>query len=225
MTQPDTESGDEVARVKAIQDNADRLGLTWGLRPATVTSADPVQARYDGDSEAIGMVSMVGVVAVGQRVYAIRVPPSGNYIAGVVADPLVCRLRVTAAPAIASGAQTTLTWDTPDEQTGAVFAAIPGQIIAIPETGIWSITYAATIQTSSGTRNFIAINPTSGITGAPTIYRSSFGPGEGLDHVAFAAPFLAADTFIATVFQNSGGPLTLTFASLFLTKLANWTPT
>ena len=225
MTQPDSETGDEVARIKAIQDNAERLGLTWGLRPATVTSnADPVMARYDGDGETIAMVSMIGVLNVGQRVYAIRVPPSGNYIVGAVAAPFVCRLRDVAVPAIASGAQTTLTWDTVDEMTGGIFATVPDTTITIPETGIWAVTYDTAIQTSSGTRNFIAINPTTAVTGQPTIYRSSWGPGEGLDHVAFVAPFMINDTFTATVFQNSGGPLNLTFASLFLTKLANWVP-
>lgn len=71
------------ATIQALKDNAERLGLVWQIRPATVVTADPVTAMYDGDSEAIAMTPMIGNVYVGQRVYVFIVPPSGNYIAGV----------------------------------------------------------------------------------------------------------------------------------------------
>lgn len=69
---------------KAIVNNAKRLGLTWTLTLATVTNASPVEAIVDGDSVPIGMVSMVGFLSLGQRVYVIQVPPSGNFIVGFV---------------------------------------------------------------------------------------------------------------------------------------------
>jgi len=71
---------------QAVVENAKRLGLTWTIRLATVVDAtiDAVTAIYDGDTVAIGMTSMIGSVFVGQRVYVIQVPPSGNFIVGFV---------------------------------------------------------------------------------------------------------------------------------------------
>lgn len=67
-----------------IQDRAKSLGLTWGLRLATVVSVftGQVIATYDGDTVAIPMVSMIGTLGPGERVYAMSVPPSGNFIVG-----------------------------------------------------------------------------------------------------------------------------------------------
>lgn len=81
-------SQDAQATVQAVVENAQRLGLTWALRPATVVSSSPITAVFDGDTEPINMTSMVGSVSIGQRVYVFVVPPSGNYIAGfVTTDP------------------------------------------------------------------------------------------------------------------------------------------
>ena len=71
------------ASTQALVENADRLGLKWDLRPATVVQAAPtITLVYDGDITAITAVSMIGPVANGDRVYVIFVPPSGNFIAG-----------------------------------------------------------------------------------------------------------------------------------------------
>jgi hypothetical protein len=70
---------------QAIVANAKRLGLTWTLRMATVREGeDPtnILAIYDGDTEPIGMTSMVGLIAPDSRVYVLQVPPGGNYIVG-----------------------------------------------------------------------------------------------------------------------------------------------
>lgn len=76
------------ATAQAIVKNADRLGLVWNLRNATViqtaTPPDAVPAIYDNDSAIIGMTSLVGPLFAGMRVWVIEVPPSGNYIVGVV---------------------------------------------------------------------------------------------------------------------------------------------
>lgn len=71
---------------QSVAENADRLGLIWQLRLATVetiTSDDIVQAVYDSDSNAIAMTSMIGQLAPEDRVWAITVPPAGNYICGL----------------------------------------------------------------------------------------------------------------------------------------------
>lgn len=71
---------------QAIQERAKSLGLTWGLRLATVdeVGTNMVNATYDGDDISIGMFSMIGTLSVGSRVFVMQVPPSGNFIVGQV---------------------------------------------------------------------------------------------------------------------------------------------
>lgn len=72
------------AFVAAIVENAKRLGLTWTIRPATVSTTDGVNAvgTYDGDNGVlIPLINMVSAGA-GERVYVIAVPEGGNYIVG-----------------------------------------------------------------------------------------------------------------------------------------------
>lgn len=87
------------ATAAAVAERGKSLGLTWGLRLATVdggTNPQAILATYDGDDTPIGMVSMIGTLPAGARVYAMQVPPGGNFI---VAD--------TGAPAGYMGANTT----------------------------------------------------------------------------------------------------------------------
>lgn len=71
----DTSTGDE-------QD----LDHGWSLRPATISSFDPTTMLaggvFDGDAEIVPMISLIGYVSRGTRVFAIRIPPSGVYIIG-----------------------------------------------------------------------------------------------------------------------------------------------
>lgn len=71
---------------KAMVENANRLGLTWVMRRATVVNRTPgtifITAQYDGDATPIGMVNLIGGVSNGARVYVLQVPPSGNYVIG-----------------------------------------------------------------------------------------------------------------------------------------------
>jgi hypothetical protein len=73
---------------KAIIDNANRLGLTWTMRPATVsslaftTTTNPTHIIYDGDTATVAAVSVCGVPPPGSRVLCIQLPPSGNFIIG-----------------------------------------------------------------------------------------------------------------------------------------------
>jgi hypothetical protein len=85
---------------QAVVENAKRLGLTWTITLATVTSIEPVEAITDGDTKAIGMVSMIGQVSIGQRIYVIQVPPSGNFICGFPAGGIYrARQKLTTAAA------------------------------------------------------------------------------------------------------------------------------
>lgn len=83
MTTPDqlpTATG-----VEETKDQADRLGLTWQIREATVTqvvSSNSVLATYDGDTESKPMILIGPRVLAGDRVYVVFVPPQGNYVIG-----------------------------------------------------------------------------------------------------------------------------------------------
>lgn len=78
------------AIAEAVLERARRTGLTWRLRPATVTSVNPdgaIRVRFDGDDQPIRVVSMVGPVAVEARVMVVTTPPSGNHIVGWAGAP------------------------------------------------------------------------------------------------------------------------------------------
>lgn len=71
------------ATAAAVAERGKSLGLTWGLRLATVvdgTNPQAVLATYDGDDTPIDMVSMIGTLPASARVYAMQVPPGGNFI-------------------------------------------------------------------------------------------------------------------------------------------------
>jgi hypothetical protein len=87
-----TEPGYSTAQAQALQENAERLGLVWKKRPATIVSPesdDPtgVTAIMDGDTVAINVYSLIGLVPLGARVMCDIVPPSGIYIVGYIGSP------------------------------------------------------------------------------------------------------------------------------------------
>ncbi|WP_319461212.1 hypothetical protein [Micromonospora sp. RTP1Z1] len=78
------------ALAEAVLEKAIRLGLTWRLRPATVTSVagdGTIRALHDGDTQAIRVTSMIGAVPVRSRVMVLKSPPAGNHIVGLVGSP------------------------------------------------------------------------------------------------------------------------------------------
>lgn len=87
MTSPHEISSE--AAVQALVNNAERLGLTWDLKPATVQRSNPLEILMDGDDANIGATSMIGPVGPGQRVYVLVVPPSGLFVVGVPGLPSV----------------------------------------------------------------------------------------------------------------------------------------
>ena len=75
------------AGVQELVRTAGRLGLTWSLRIGTVTEATSINSMLvllDADTQSIAVVSMIGGVAVDDRVYVISVPPAGNFAVGAV---------------------------------------------------------------------------------------------------------------------------------------------
>lgn len=74
---------------QSIVERAKELGLTWTLRPATVTSIgsslNPIEITYDGDTVSIGAVNLTGgALALADRVMGLILPPSGNFIIGSI---------------------------------------------------------------------------------------------------------------------------------------------
>jgi hypothetical protein len=72
--------------VQAVVDGAKRLGLQWGVSPATVQqsslSSGFVLLILDGDTTPIQAMSLIGPLLPGWRVMVMSVPPSANYIIG-----------------------------------------------------------------------------------------------------------------------------------------------
>lgn len=128
---------------QTLVDNARRLGLTWQLRPATVEaakSADLVTARYDGDETTIDMVSMIGLLSKGVRVYVIGVPPAGNFIVGR-RDALSMRHILNRQDTSSTTASTTY----------VNLTNIAGTAFVAPESGIVTIYYTALMANDTAT--------------------------------------------------------------------------
>jgi len=98
-----TSEADAAAMVQTVKDNANRLGLTWQITMATmVDGTDPGNcvATFDSDdAPTVGLISMIGCPAPGERVYVMTVPPAGNYIMGRVSFDYRARITLSAAQA------------------------------------------------------------------------------------------------------------------------------
>lgn len=71
-------------QAQAVVDRAKALGLTWTLRPATVNvayGAGPT-VIYDGDTEQVGVTSLIGDLQPSGRVMMLQIPPAGNFVLG-----------------------------------------------------------------------------------------------------------------------------------------------
>lgn len=139
MTQPDSLAELISTGAQAIVTNANRLGLTWRLRLATVTeatSADSLEARIDGDVNSITIISMIGEVPIDRRIYVITIPPAGNYAVGFVAGNYLL-----ADLAHQSNVQTTVS--TSVSTSYANLSNIAGVAFTAPASGTVTIFYTA----------------------------------------------------------------------------------
>lgn len=99
MTEPIPNLGesDVTVTVDELVQQADRLGLTWILRPATVIGDNTVV--YDGeDTVEQPVTSLIGLLKSDTRVMVMFVPPSGNYIIGVLGDSFTLGGTITVMP-------------------------------------------------------------------------------------------------------------------------------
>lgn len=126
MTSPQV-GQDTATLVAALLAEARRLGLTWDIRPATVsaTAGSSVTAVYDGDTVPVPMVNLAGwVPAAGARVMAIAVPPAGNYVIGSATAALAVKSRILDSFTTTSTAYTTAGTPSPPV-CGVAFTAPP----------------------------------------------------------------------------------------------------
>ena len=223
MTDDDNTFKGATAAVKALAENADRLGLTWSIRPATVTDYDfpsqKAKAIYDGDTVAVSMVSLCGGLLPNVRVMAMQVPPSANFALSPINIPivgtLVIRLRATASQSIAdAGAGEFVQWATAEHDWyGTGFTSEDNTKYRPPMPG-WYLFNGRIVWTANATSRrgvFLNIN---GTTGAP----GSFGgtslqaPATGSCQLQCAGSvYLNGETDYVGLraLQNSGAPLTL----------------
>lgn len=83
-------------QAQAVVDRAKALGLIWTLRPAAVqtSSSSAPTVIYDGDTEPVGAVTLIGNVLPDDRVMMLQVPPAGNFIIGKVGSPITNALAI-----------------------------------------------------------------------------------------------------------------------------------
>lgn len=106
---------------EAIVTNADRLGLKWSLRPASVSGGSDVTAIslvLDGDETLVNAYSLIGPLSSDARVMVMVVPPSGLYVVGYVGEQAINNSRVFRY--IPSSPQS-VTGTTPTALAGATF--------------------------------------------------------------------------------------------------------
>jgi hypothetical protein len=150
--------------VALLKEDAQRLGLTWQMKTATVTATNTttgiVSARYDADTDPIPMTSMIGLPPVGARVKVLELPPSGNFVVGLVSSNASTRALGTAVAEF-----TVMTAGT---TTSATAVAMPGSP-SIGFTKKWSDTRLkfgldCTFFASGGDAGaFFSLHTTSGI--------------------------------------------------------------
>lgn len=90
MTVPNSISDQISIGAKELVNRSQDLGISWGLRQATVTTAGAgtaVKVVVDGDNIAIPVNSTLPQVDVGDRVYIMTTPPGGNILIGHVNSP------------------------------------------------------------------------------------------------------------------------------------------
>lgn len=68
--------------VQQLVVEAQRLGLIWTLKPATIKDESTMRGLVDGDTAEISLISLVGRLPVDTRVMVAEVPPAGEYVIG-----------------------------------------------------------------------------------------------------------------------------------------------
>jgi hypothetical protein len=202
------------AAVRGIIENADRLGLKWQLLLGTVSSfaftSNIASVIVDGDSNAVGAKSMIGVVVQAQRVYVLKVPPAGYFVIGIVGSNRIgVRLARFNTQSILNNTFTSFIWDTQYEDTNDYWTS--GDTVRIP-AGLGAV-YAITASASSAgsgpaVRKLLNLTITSSLPGMTANFRDGVGVGESDLSVSAVIPLAAGDSYTILVWHNTGSTQT-----------------
>lgn len=209
----DSEAQNIETGARELVREARRLGLTWGLRPATVLDQDSV--RYDGD-DAETSTRVINLLEsplfIDQRVMCIFVPPAGNFVIGSLTDTKVLfRARRVAAQSIANASETEIQWDTVDVDTHGGFTTdFPTNWVA-PFPGWYDLSGGcgwASGGTGTGRRGvFWRINHAAA-DGAGVLMANVGSTGTHcITARAITIPLAAGDSVQMTSFQEQGSAL------------------
>lgn len=182
----------DLARVTELIKSADRLGLTWGLRPGTVQlttspySPREASVRMDGDDGTITVVSLMGDLFVGDRVMVMRVPPAGEYAIGALnrAPSTIYTQAATTNTALIIAETVTFTLPSVHLQLGTAYRVEGGN--RIDAAGASSATFRLRKTNIAGA--VVAISPT------------FFGVGLGISASAHWTSFITPASTMTTDF-------------------------
>jgi hypothetical protein len=199
-----------VASARAVVDNAKRLGLIWTLRAATVVDGiNPaaVLAIYDGDTTVIAMTSMLGPLPTGIRVYALGVPPAGNFITGF-AGPALCLPTENIAGVLNAGTTTSASYsDLPNVGGVASRVSIAKQLDATKLRVDMHITARSTVTLTIGKFGVLVNNVDNDVA----LMRFDVTTREQVSGTAIVATGLTAGTYtVQGRWLRSSGTGTLT---------------
>lgn len=196
--------------IKELLAQAKQLGLTWTLRPATVTQVDPLQVVLDSDNTPVGATLLAGAAIAQDRVFCILIPPGGIYVVGRT-QRMGCTLRRNAPQTLPDTAYTDVSWDSKDEDTDDLWTS--GGTVTIPTDGdgLWAITFGiATADLTTG-RAFIAVLPSSGNwSGGGVPLRNPYSTAEDKCAMTVIIPMTAGMTFTCGAFGDFAAATTMT---------------
>lgn len=203
--------------VQSLVDRASSLGLTWNLRMATVTNGTnpaAILAQYDNDDQSITMVSTIGSLLVGTRVYCIAVPPAGNFIIGVfTTGPIVTNCECTNIFGMTANTTTSATFVTmPGTPTVRITKTSPKSRLRVDLAGTFFSTGAVAglaagvnLDVISSDQPITAVSSTNSSLGSHTTYAGHIM----LDPDSISGGLPARDYVITGIWRRSGGAGTL----------------
>jgi hypothetical protein len=202
---------------QAVVEGAQRLGLTWDLKLATITqiittgSTKAIMARYDGDDTGINMVDMTshGLVK-GDRVYGMAVPPAGNFIVGVAGiSPPLARLRRSTNQSIPNNVFTEIIFTVEDYDTadGHDLNVNPDRYTA-QAAGRYLVCYHAAFAASAIGIRAMRLGVNGAVVPASNCLDPSPGAAAGTHYTGSTTIQLNFNDYVTfQVYQNSGGNL------------------
>lgn len=205
--------------VQALQQEALSLGISWKIRPATVTAFDGTSTfvKIDGDATgdvAIPAIPLCAPPSENSRVMCLLTDPTTVYIIGLTPTPgtLVLKVRQNAGgQSIADGGSGTfVTFDTIDKDLFGTFDLGSPDRWSPPIPGWFFMNCRGVFVSNAVSRRGAFIN-TNGTTAAPgTVGGSSLqAPATGTAQLGGSGSvYLTPNDFIGVrLIQNSGAPL------------------